>query len=118
VGWGGLCMVVVVGDDQPCEVMFAAFFVSKPGGFDRETGERCNGCHAAPMHITFGSARAVHPGTGCAALLTDMETDVSGIKNLNGVQIHRFANVVNRSHIGTGDLMLDRMKIYRAFIQR
>jgi len=26
--------------------------------------------------------------------------------------------VVNRTHIGTGDLMLDRMKIYRAFVQR
>ena len=47
-----------------------------------------------------------------------METDLSGIRGLDHVQVHRFAHVVNRTHIGTGDLMLDRMKIYRAFVQR
>ena len=26
---------------QPCKVIFAAFFVSKPGGFDRANGQRC-----------------------------------------------------------------------------
>ena len=26
---------------------------------------RCNGCHESPMHITFASARKMHPGTGC-----------------------------------------------------
>jgi hypothetical protein len=79
-------------------------------------------CHVRLRFVFCPASDPIHHEKGaygrCAALLTDMETDVSGIRGLDNVQIHRFANVVNRSHIGTGDLMLDRMKIYRAFIQR
>jgi hypothetical protein len=35
--WGGGARYVT----QPCEVIFAAFFVSKPGGFNRASGQRC-----------------------------------------------------------------------------
>mmetsp|Transcript_46535 Transcript_46535/g.88849 ORF Transcript_46535/g.88849 Transcript_46535/m.88849 type:complete len:414 (-) Transcript_46535:1259-2500(-) len=104
---------------DPCQVIFAAFFVSKPDGFKRDQGERCNGCHESPMHITFDSAKIVHPGgAACGAVLTDLETDLTNIQGLEGVQIHRFENVVNRSSIGTPNLMYERMKLYKAFVKR
>jgi hypothetical protein len=34
---------------KKCDLIFASFFATKPGGFDRKKGERCNGCHEAPM---------------------------------------------------------------------
>lgn len=100
-----------------CPIVFAAFFMSKPGGFDRPAGTRCNGCHEAPMHITFETAKITHPDA-CVAILTDMETDLSGIKGIEGVQVHRFYNVANHSKIGTPGLMRERMKIYHAFVKR
>jgi len=102
---------------DPCPVIFAAFFVSKPGGFERPAGVRCNGCQESPMHITFDSAKILHP-TACVAVLTDLETDFTKIEGMESVQFHRFADVVNRSHIGTPNLMYERMKIYRAFVDR
>mmetsp|Transcript_31324 Transcript_31324/g.68461 ORF Transcript_31324/g.68461 Transcript_31324/m.68461 type:complete len:412 (-) Transcript_31324:917-2152(-) len=103
---------------DPCPLIFAAFFASKPGGFDRAPGVRCNGCHESPMHITFDSAKIIHP-TACVAVITDLETDFTNIKGLEGVQIHRFGGaVVNRSSIGTPNLMYERMKTYKAFVDR
>eukprot|EP00239_Pterosperma_sp_CCMP1384_P007947 CAMPEP_0197855666 /NCGR_PEP_ID=MMETSP1438-20131217/27040_1 /TAXON_ID=1461541 /ORGANISM="Pterosperma sp., Strain CCMP1384" /LENGTH=314 /DNA_ID=CAMNT_0043470857 /DNA_START=367 /DNA_END=1308 /DNA_ORIENTATION=- len=100
-----------------CTILFVAFFVSKPGGFKRGKGERCNGCHESPMHITFDSAKITHPGA-CVGILTDMETDFTKLKGLSGVHLHRFANVVNRESIGKPSLMYERMKTYRAFVDR
>eukprot|EP00238_Polyblepharides_amylifera_P014142 CAMPEP_0196580688 /NCGR_PEP_ID=MMETSP1081-20130531/30107_1 /TAXON_ID=36882 /ORGANISM="Pyramimonas amylifera, Strain CCMP720" /LENGTH=370 /DNA_ID=CAMNT_0041900639 /DNA_START=265 /DNA_END=1377 /DNA_ORIENTATION=+ len=100
-----------------CSAIFAAFFVSKPGGFKRPPGVRCNGCHESPLHITFDSAKIMHPGT-CLAILTDMETDFSEIKGIENVMLHRFSGVVNRESIGTPNLMYERMKTYKAFVQR
>ena len=102
---------------RDCDIIFASFFATKPGGFDRKKGERCNGCHEAPMFITFESARLTNPGA-CTAVITDTETVVDMSKpGMDQVMVHRFKGM-DRSKIGTGGLMVERMKIYNAFIKR
>ena len=106
-------------DAKKCTLIVASFYATKPGGFDRKKGERCNGCHEPPMFITMESARMTNgPGT-CAALITDEETEIDMSKpGMDKVQLHRFAGILDRSKIGTGALMLERMKLYNAFIKR
>ena len=106
-------------DAKKCTLIVASFYATKPGGFDRKKGERCNGCHEPPMFITMESARMTNgPGT-CAALITDEETEIDMSKpGIDKVQLHRFAGILDRSKIGTGALMLERMKLYNAFIKR
>jgi hypothetical protein len=100
-----------------CDLIFASFFVTKQGGFARKKGERCNGCHEAPMFITFDSARLTNPGA-CTAVITDTETKVDTSKpGMDKVMIHRFRGM-DRTKIGTGGLMVERMKVYNAFIKR
>ena len=58
------------------------------------------------------------PGT-CVALITDEETEIDMSKpGMDKVQLHRFEGILDRSKIGTGALMLERMKLYNAFIKR
>ncbi len=106
-------------DAKKCTLIVASFYATKPGGFDRKKGERCNGCHEPPMFITMESARMTNgPGT-CAALITDEETEIDMSKpGMDKVQLHRFAGILDRTKIGTGALMLERMKLYNAFIKR
>ena len=102
---------------KECDIIFASFFATKPGGFNRKKGERCNGCHEAPMFITFDSARLSNPGA-CTAVITDTETEVDMSKpGMDKVMVHRFKGL-DRTKIGTGGLMVERMKIYNAFIKR
>ena len=104
---------------KKCSLIVASFYATKPGGFDRKKGERCNGCHEPPMFITMESARMTNgPGT-CVALITDEETETDMSKpGMDKVQLHRFEGILDRSKIGTGALMLERMKLYNAFIKR
>ncbi|CAL6288070.1 unnamed protein product [Bathycoccus prasinos] len=104
---------------KKCSLIVASFYATKPGGFDRKKGERCNGCHEPPMFITMESARMTNgPGT-CVALITDEETEIDMSKpGMDKVQLHRFEGILDRSKIGTGALMLERMKLYNAFIKR
>lgn len=102
---------------KDCDLIFASFFATKPGGFDRKKGERCNGCHEAPMFITFDSARLTNEGA-CTAVITDEDTEVDTSKpGMDKVMIHRFKGM-DRSKIGTGGLMVERMKVYNAFVKR
>ena len=102
---------------KDCDIIFASFFATKPVGFNRKKGERCNGCHEAPMFITFDSARLSNPGA-CTAVITDTDTEVDTSKpGMDKVMIHRFKGL-DRTKIGTGGLMVERMKIYNAFIKR
>ena len=104
---------------KKCSLIVASFYATKPGGFDRKKGERCNGCHEPPMFITMESARMTNgPGT-CVALITDEETEIDMSKpGMDKVQLHRFEGILDRTKIGTGALMLERMKLYNAFIKR
>lgn len=104
---------------KKCSLIVASFYATKPGGFERKKGERCNGCHEPPVFITMESARMTNgPGT-CVALITDDETDIDMSKpGMDKVQLHRFEGILDRSKIGTGALMLERMKLYNAFIKR
>ncbi|CAL6288357.1 unnamed protein product [Bathycoccus prasinos] len=104
---------------KKCSLIVASLYATKPGGFDRKKGERCNGCHEPPMFITMESARMTNgPGT-CVALITDEETEIDMSKpGMDKVQLHRFEGILDRSKIGTGALMLERMKLYNAFIKR
>ena len=102
---------------KDCNIIFAAFFASKPGAFSRKKNEPCRGCHKAPMFITFESARLTNVNA-CTAVITDTETVVDTSKpGMGQVMIHRFKGM-DRSKIGTGGLMLERMKMYNAFIKR
>eukprot|EP00227_Mantoniella_beaufortii_P021360 CAMPEP_0197583136 /NCGR_PEP_ID=MMETSP1326-20131121/6148_1 /TAXON_ID=1155430 /ORGANISM="Genus nov. species nov., Strain RCC2288" /LENGTH=382 /DNA_ID=CAMNT_0043147311 /DNA_START=53 /DNA_END=1197 /DNA_ORIENTATION=+ len=102
---------------RKCDLIFASFFATKPGGFSRKKGERCNGCHEAPMFITFDSARITNPGA-CTAVITDTDTQVDVSKpGMDQVMVHRFKGL-DRSKIGGGGLMVERMKLYNAFIKR
>ena len=104
---------------KKCSLIVASFYATKPGGFERKKGERCNGCHEPPVFITMESARMTNgPGT-CVALITDDETEIDMSKpGMDKVQLHRFEGILDRSKIGTGALMLERMKLYNAFIKR
>ena len=102
---------------KECDIIFASFFATKPGGFNRKKGERCNGCHEAPMFITFDSARLTNQGA-CTAVITDTDTEVDTSKpGMDKVMIHRFKGM-DRTKIGTGGLMVERMKVYNAFVKR
>lgn len=102
---------------KDCAIIFASFYATKPGGYDRKKGERCNGCHESPMFVTFDSARISNPGA-CTAVLTDTDTRVDTSKpGMDQVMIHRFKGM-DRAKIGTGGLMVERMKVYNAFIKR
>jgi hypothetical protein len=106
---------------KKCSLIVASFYATKPGGFDRKKGERCNGCHEPPVFITFESARIANKNAQnvCVAILTDEETEIDLSKpGMDFVQIHRFAGLLDRTKIGTGALMLERMKLYNAFIKR
>ena len=104
---------------KKCSLIVASFYATKPGGFDRKKGERCNGCHEPPMFITMESARMTNgPGT-CVALITDEETEIDMSKpGMDKVQLHRFEGILDRTKIGTGALMLERLKLYNACIKR
>jgi len=103
-----------------CELVIATFYATKPNGFKRKKVEHCAGCHEAPINMMFESARLSQPEniTVCTALITDMDTVIDFEKQgMEFVSVFRYANILDRTKIGTGALMVERMKLYRAFVE-
>ena len=102
---------------RDCPLIFASFLATRPDGFKRAKGERCNGCHKSPAWITFASAKIVHPES-CQAVITDQGTKFTASDNLpEDTAVLRY-DEIDGSKIGTADLMHERMKGYQAFVKQ
>jgi len=106
-----------VEDIQACPLIFASFLATRPDGWKRKRGERCNGCHKSPAWITFASAKVVHP-EACTAIITDTGTAFDAGDKIDAKTFVLRYDIIDGSKIGTPDLMHERMKGYRAFLQQ
>lgn len=106
-----------VEDIQACPLIFASFLATRPDGWKRKRGERCNGCHKSPAWITFASAKVVHP-EACTAIITDTGTAFDAGDKIDAKTFVLRYEIIDGSKIGTPDLMHERMKGYRAFLQQ